>query len=90
VSEIQSFQKIRQQYLSAKVEFRGAVAYRKIFPESQVSHIRGLPNDTSVWRGNGGFMFLSRLGKPIQQLELVFGDVNQENMKGWACMALWP
>ncbi|TVY20501.1 6-hydroxynicotinate 3-monooxygenase [Lachnellula arida] len=39
-----------------------AVAYRKVFPESQIADIKGLHNDSSSWRKDGEVMFLSRLG----------------------------
>ncbi|CZR68493.1 uncharacterized protein PAC_18392 [Phialocephala subalpina] len=56
------YSKIRRTYLPEEVRYRGSVAYRKVFPESQVLHIKGLPNDSSSWRKDGEVMFLSRLG----------------------------
>ncbi|TVY51378.1 6-hydroxynicotinate 3-monooxygenase [Lachnellula cervina] len=56
------YSKFRRRYTSDKVQYKGAVAYRKVFPESQVAHIKSLHNDSSSWRKDGEVMFLSRLG----------------------------
>ena len=42
--------------------YRGIVAYRKGFPESLVSHIPNLPNDTSIYRRTTENVFIGRIG----------------------------
>ncbi|RDL35179.1 Uncharacterized protein BP5553_07110 [Venustampulla echinocandica] len=56
------FSKMRRHYVPDEVRYRGSVAYRKLFPQSQVAHITGLHNDSSSWRKDGEVMFLSPLG----------------------------
>lgn len=52
--------------MNEEVQYRGVVAYRIVFPVSQVAHIKGLHNDSSAWRKDGEVMFLSRLGKKVR------------------------
>jgi salicylate hydroxylase len=57
------YSRTRKQYIpDDAVLYRGLVAYRAVFPETLVSHISDLPNDTSVYRRNGENVFLSRIG----------------------------
>jgi salicylate hydroxylase len=57
------YSSIRRQYLPEHhVIYKGAVAYRTIFPKSLVAHIQGLHDDSSAWLRNGEVVFLSELG----------------------------
>ncbi|TVY93393.1 hypothetical protein LAWI1_G001126 [Lachnellula willkommii] len=62
IKHLTAAQKVRHRYVSDRVQYKGAVAYRKVFPESQIADIKGLHNDSSSWRKDGEVMFLSRLG----------------------------
>lgn len=54
---------IRSKYFpDHTVQFKGAVAYRTIFPKSQLREIKGLHDDSSAWRKDGEVVFLSELG----------------------------
>ena len=44
------------------VKFKGAVAYRTVFPISRLQGIEGFHDDSSAWRGDGEVVFLSELG----------------------------
>lgn len=44
------------------VGYKGAVAYRTIFPKSRLDSIKGLHDDSSSWRKDGEVVFLSELG----------------------------
>ncbi|KAH6673996.1 salicylate hydroxylase [Plectosphaerella plurivora] len=58
------YSKLRRQYLPQSIPaYRGVVAYRKIFPESLLSHIKGLPEGTSSWqKEHGEVMYMSKVG----------------------------
>jgi salicylate hydroxylase len=58
-----SAQKIRRSYFpDEKITYRGRVSYRQNVPVELVQHIKGLPGDTSSYRRDNEFVFLSRLG----------------------------
>ncbi|CAK7227815.1 hypothetical protein SEUCBS140593_006703 [Sporothrix eucalyptigena] len=56
--------KIRKQYLPSSIPmYRGAVAYRHIFPESLVQHITDLPAESGSWQNSfGEIAYMSRVG----------------------------
>ncbi|KAB5529013.1 salicylate hydroxylase [Coniochaeta sp. 2T2.1] len=57
------YSKIRRKFWPDHVVgFKGAVAYRTIFPKSRVDGIEGLLDDSSAWRKDGEVFFLSELG----------------------------
>ncbi|KAK6462282.1 salicylate hydroxylase [Scheffersomyces coipomensis] len=57
------YSKIRHQFYPNTLKYRGSVAYRSVFDESYVKHVKGIHDDTSNWvRHTGSWVFLSRLG----------------------------
>jgi salicylate hydroxylase len=66
------YSKVRKRYISTHtVEFKGAVAYRKIFPFTHIENITTLPNDTSAWRSGTDVVFLSRLGLDVYGIVII-------------------
>lgn len=55
------YSKIRRQFTNDEVVYKGAVAYRNVFDESIVSHIKNLPNEVTVWVGPSSAMFMTKL-----------------------------
>ena len=61
------------------VGYRGAVAYRTIFPKSLLDGIEGLHDDSSAWRANGQFVFLSELGLGMYGIVILRGETMEHN-----------
>jgi salicylate hydroxylase len=86
------YSKIRRQFTKDEVVYKGAVAYRNVFDESIVSHIKNLPDEVTVWVGPTSAMFMTKL-KPnkfnvaahLPESEEVASTLrwNQTTGKGW-------
>jgi salicylate hydroxylase len=57
-----------------RVAFKGAVAYRNVFPKSLVEGIEGLHDDSSAWRKDGEVVFLSDLGRDKYGVVIIRGE----------------
>ncbi|CAK7234051.1 hypothetical protein SCUCBS95973_008803 [Sporothrix curviconia] len=61
----------RQFWPGHRVGFKGAVAYRTIFPVSRIDGISGLHDDSSAWRRDGEVVFLSELGLGVYGVVII-------------------
>jgi salicylate hydroxylase len=61
----------RQFWPDHRVSFKGAVAYRTIFPASRLAGISGVHDDSSAWRRDGEVVFLSELGLGIYGVVII-------------------
>ncbi|KAI0460725.1 hypothetical protein LJB42_002441 [Komagataella kurtzmanii] len=56
------YSRTRRQFTGDTVQYKGAVAYRNVFPMELLKDIPNIPNDTSAWVKDGDIMFFSPLG----------------------------
>lgn len=66
---------VRRKYWPAsEVRYKGAVAYRVLFPKTKLAGIEGLHEDTSAWRRDGEIVFLSELGLGVYGIVIIKGE----------------